>query len=108
MKKYLLSTGKSTDKVERYILDLFSIYMATLPGDVPGSDIGFDFIVNGVKKDELMMTIKQRLKTLISNISKKVGNVANIVIESIVFVSESKVKVTIKVNEVTENYLVTV
>ena len=44
MRKFLLSTGKTTDKIEYYVVDLFRLYLSVYPGDIPGaSRIGFDF-----------------------------------------------------------------
>ena len=44
MRKYLLSTGTATDRLEYYVLDLFRLYLKIYPGDIPGaSGLGFDF-----------------------------------------------------------------
>ena len=45
MKRYLLSTGASTTEIEKYVLDLFKLYIQIYPGDIPGSNIGFNFIL---------------------------------------------------------------
>ena len=44
MTKYLLSTGESTTRIERYILDLFKLNLQIYPGDIPGSKLGFEFL----------------------------------------------------------------
>ena len=50
-KKYLLSTGLITDKVEIYVLDLFKLHLSVYPKDIPGiNNIGFDFIITNTKK----------------------------------------------------------
>lgn len=104
MKKYLLSTGGSTMKIERYIMDLFRLYIQIYPGDIPGSDIGFDFILTDTKKDELPNIVQSRVSSLVSVIQDKVGNNKNIKIEvgSIQILSEERAIIEINVNDYIE------
>lgn len=101
--KYLLSTGLSTDKVEYYIIDLFKLYLNIWPKDIPNSpDIGFDFILTDVKKDELVNTVRSRVEGLINKIKGKFRNyrTLSIAIESIEIIDQTRIKVTINVNQV--------
>ena len=62
MTKYLLSTGKSTTQVEKYILDLFKLNLKIWPGDIPGlPKVGFDFILTDTKKDEVVDEVRYRV-----------------------------------------------
>lgn len=99
--KYLLSTGQSTDKVEYYIIDLFKLYLNIWPKDIPHSeDIGFDFILTDVKKDELVNTVKSRIKVLVNKIKEKFTRSLSISIESIEIIDETKIRISINVNQI--------
>lgn len=96
---YLLSTGEITSKIEKYILDLFRIYLNVYPRDIPGDPkIGFNFIFNDVKKDEIISEIQSRVSQLASKIKDKFGGKYNIVVDSIEVLDESRVRITITVN----------
>lgn len=103
MIKYLLSTGNSTSKIEYYVLDLFKLYLNIYPRDVPGaSDLGFDFILGDVKKDELISEIKNRVNKLIVKISNKFSSSSvSIKLDSIEIIDETRVKITIIINDYT-------
>lgn len=99
--KYLLSTGGSTNKVEYYIIDLFKLYLSIYPKDIPNAQqIGFDFILTDVKKDELLDKIKYRVNVLIDKIKNKFSNSLTITINSLELVDQSKVKLVIDVNQI--------
>lgn len=71
-KRYLLSTGKVTGKVEYYILDLFRLYLSVYPGDIPGkSSIGFDFTITDALKTELADKVKDKVESLVRKISNQ-------------------------------------
>lgn len=102
MKKYLLSTGESTTKIEKYILDLFRLYINIWPSDIPGrSDIGFDFILTDTKKDELANEVRSRVRDLVNKIEKKFSSTRNleIQIKGIDIIDEERAKVIIDVND---------
>lgn len=103
MKKYLLSTGKSTTKVEKYVLDLFKLNLAINPGDIPESNIGFKFIITDVKKDELKSYINSQLSDLASKIVDNFNNV-KITIDNIEIINSETVRVNIIVNEYSESF----
>ena len=99
--KYLLSTGQSTNKVEYYIIDLFKLYLSIWPNDIPNAgNIGFDFILTDVKKDELVREVRGRVERLVNKIKTKFTKTLSINIESIEVIDETKVKLTINVNQV--------
>ncbi len=102
MKKYLLSTGESTTKIEKYILDLFRLHINIWPNDIPGrSDIGFNFILTDTKKDELVSEIRSRVRELVEKIEKKFNSIRNISIEvkEIDLIDEERARVVIEVND---------
>lgn len=99
--KYLLSTGQTTDKVEYYIIDLFKLYLKIWPNDIPHNEnIGFDFILTDVKKDELIRTIENRVNSLVNKIKNKFKKDLSIDIESIEVIDETRVKLIINVNQI--------
>lgn len=101
-KKYLLSTGLVTNKIEYYILDLFKLHLSIYPKDIPGAeDIGFNFIITNTKKDELYSEVNMRIQELI-NIFKKKFTGINIQLENSALIDETKLKLVISVNEVSD------
>lgn len=98
-KKYLLSSGTSTDKVEYYILDLFKLYLSIYPGDIPGSQIGFDFIMTDIKKADLADDIRRRIDILIGKLQDKVSNVKITLVEA-ALINETTVKIIVDVNHI--------
>lgn len=99
--KYLLSTGETTSRIEYYILDLFRLNLQIWPGDIPGAPgIGFDFIFNDVKKDEVVGEVESRISSLASSIKQKIGSDrCEVVVDKIEIIDESRVRITIIVNE---------
>lgn len=99
--KYLLSTGEITEKIEYYILDLFRLYLNVYPRDIPGApQIGFNFIFNNVKKDEIVGEVQSRVSQLAATIKSKIsGNSVTIEVDSIEIIDESRVRITITINE---------
>ena len=105
--KYLLSDGSSTSRVEYYIIDLFKLYLNIYPNDIPNSpNIGFDFILTDVKKDELVRNIRNRVEILVNKIKDKFTKTLSIEIESIEIIDETKVKLVINVNQVQSDDIV--
>lgn len=101
MMKYLLSTGQSTSKIEYYIIDLFKLYLNIWPGDIPNNrNIGMDFILTDVKKDELIKTVENRVSKLVDKIKNKFTQTISITVESIEIIDEVSVKLIINVNQV--------
>lgn len=99
MNRYLLSSGESTSKLEYYIIDLFKINLNVWPNDIPHtSDIGFDFILTGVTKDNLTNEVKSRINSLIRKIQKKFETVT-IAIETLDIIDEETIKLVISVNK---------
>lgn len=98
--RYLLSTGLVTNKIEYYIIDLFKLHLSIYPKDIPGAeDIGFDFIITNTKKDELYLEVNTRIQELINKFKKKFSGI-NIKLEDSTLIDETKLKLTISVNEV--------
>lgn len=104
MKKYLLSSGQATDKVEYYVLDLFKLYLKIFPGDIPGaSGLGFDFNLGDTRKADVPEVLRSRVNQLIKKIQDRFTSGITMSLESLEIVSETKAKVIIKVNrEVSE------
>ena len=102
MKKYLLSTGRSTDKLEYYIADLFKLYLQVYPDDIPGaSGIGFDFIITNTMKSDLPEEVKNRIGNLVSRIKDRFSSL-DISVQDIEVIDETKVKFSVLVNSTRE------
>ena len=102
MQKYLLSTGIATDKIEDYIVDLFRLYLQIWPGEIPGlPQLGFDFILTDIKKADLVNNVTSRLSCLINIIQDKFGAAVTILLNSVEIINETRVQVTITVNDTT-------
>ena len=100
--KYLLSTGRVTEKKEKYVLDLFKLYLTIYPGDIPGAkNIGFNFVITNTKKDELLEEIRSRVGSLISSI-QNVSPGVDISLETLEFIDDTRVRVIVKANELKE------
>ena len=100
MRKYLLSTGLATDKLEEYIVDLFRLYLQIWPGEIPGlPQLGFDFILTDVKKSDLVNDVTSRLSTLITKIQDKFGTAVKITLDSVETIDASRVRATTTVND---------
>lgn len=74
--KYVLSNGKTTRDLNTYIIDLFRVYTTVYKNDIPGSTIGYDFILSDVKKDELPKIVDEKCSGLVSIISDKVKSIS--------------------------------
>lgn len=108
--KYLLSTGEITDRIELYIIDLIKLNFVILPKDIPGSTIGFNYIITNEKKDEMISSIKSKLNSLISKIESRLNKNVNITIQSIDLIdsSNNRIKLVINVNKVQDEIIVSV
>lgn len=105
--KYLLSTGVVTGQIEKYIVDLFRLNMQILPKEIPGSSVGFDFILTGVNKDRVVSEVRLRMENLAGKIRSMVGlpNIS-ILIESVEPITSKTIRVNIKVSNYIESVLV--
>ena len=106
MKRYLLSTGASTTEIEKYVLDLFKLYIQIYPGDIPGSNVGFNFIFTNVKKDEVVTEIRSRVSSLISKIKDQFSTTLDIQATAIDLIDEERVLITINVNNISDSVIV--
>lgn len=105
--KYLLSTGETTGKIEKYILDLFKLNMAIYPDDIPNSNIGFNFVITDVKKSELPEEIKSRITSLITRLQSRFSGIT-ISLESLELLSEELARVVVRVNQESEQIELTI
>ena len=105
--KYLLSTGEITGKIEKYILDLFKLNMAIYPGDIPNSNIGFNFVITDVKKSELPGEIRSRITSLITRLQSRFSGIT-ISLESLELLSEELARVVVRVNQESEQIELTI
>ena len=105
--KYLLSTGETTGKIEKYILDLFKLNMAIYPDDIPNSNIGFNFVISDVKKSELPGEIRSRITSLITRLQSRFSGIT-ISLESLELLSEELARVVVKVNQESEQIELTI
>lgn len=105
--KFLLSTGKSTDRIEVYVIDLFKLYLNIAPGDIPGTDIGFNFILTDTLKSELVTEIRNRVGILVNKIQKMFDeNAVQISVSSLDIISDEKIKLVLSVNKTTSEELI--
>ena len=102
--KLVLSTGEITGRIEKYVMDLFQINLHVFEGDVPFSDLGFDFQLGDVKKDELLRTIQNRAVDLCRKVSSVSPQGVKIELESVSLVGEDRAVLSIRVNDERENF----
>ena len=100
MRKFLLSTGKTTDKIEYYVVDLFRLYLSVYPGDIPGaSRIGFDFNLRDTFKPNLATEVQTRITSLVSTLSSRFTGLT-IELVSCELIDETLVRVIVSCGEV--------
>jgi hypothetical protein len=105
--KFLLSTGKSTDRVEVYVLDLFKLYLNIMPGDIPGTDIGFDFVLTDTLKSNLVSEVKRRVNSIVKLIQSRFDEKkVQISVSSLEFINDEKLKLVVSVNKTTSEEIV--
>lgn len=102
--KLVLSTGEITGRVEKYVMDLFQIHLRVFEGDVPLSEVGFDFQLGDVKKDELLRAVQNRAVDLCRKVSTLSPQGVKIELESVSLVSEDRAVLSIRVNDERENF----
>ena len=98
MAKYLKSDGNITDKIDDYIVDLFKLYFTVHPNDIPGTNIGFNFIMNGIQKVNIASEITSRLSELINKMQERFSGVS-MSIKSVEVVDYEKARIEIIVNK---------
>lgn len=99
MAKYVLSTGKVTERVEHYVLDLFNILLHVYPNDVPNSSTGFDFYLGEVHKDEFPIKIQEKAERLVNSVRELVPVNLNIELTGVDIISYSKVRINVRIDE---------
>ena len=106
--KYLLSSGKATDRLEYYVMDLFKVYLSVYPGDIPGSpDFGFDFSFSNTFRADLKETVMSKVNELVSVISSRFSeNEVRISISSLEIIDESLAKLVVDVNKLQSEEIV--
>ena len=105
--KYLLSTGRSTDRLEVYVLDLFKLYLNIMPGDIPGSGIGFNFVLTDTLKSELTSAVRNRVSNLIGMIQKQFDPTkVQISVSSLDIISDEKIKLVVTVNNASSEEII--
>lgn len=102
--KLVLSTGEITGRVEKYVMDLFQIHLRIYEGDVPFNNIGFDFLLGDVKKDELLGVIQSKAIDLCRKVSSLSPQGVKINLESVSLLSEDRAVLSIRVNDERENF----
>ena len=109
MKKFLLSTGRSTSRVEYYIIDLFKLYLGIYPGDIPyNQNLGFNFSLTEVLKKNLREEVTNRLNNLVDRFAKSFGGSVTIGIDSIEIIDEKTVNLVITVNSISDNVVINI
>lgn len=107
MKSFLLSTGRSTSRVEYYIIDLFKLHLGIFPGDIPfARNIGFNFSLDNILKKDLEKEVTNRVSQLIDKFASEFKNSVNIGVDSISMIDEKTVNITLTVNSISDNIIV--
>lgn len=101
MAKYLKSDGSITNKIDDYIVDLFKLYFTVHPNDIPGTNIGFNFIMNGVQKVNIASEVTSRLSELINKMQERFSGIS-MSIKSVDLIDYKKAKIEIVVNKTEE------
>lgn len=101
MRKYMLSTGKTTDRIEYYVLDLFRLYLGIYPGDIPGApDLGFDFCLTSTFKANLASEVSSRVNRLVDKIQSQFKEGLEIKVDSIEILDEKYARLVVSVTGV--------
>lgn len=100
MSKYLLSTGNTTTKIEKYVLDLFRMNLVIRPNDIPHyNTLGFNFSLIGITKDRIKEEVTSRIEDLITEIQSLFDkNIVKISLGNVAVLNEETVSITINVN----------
>ena len=98
MAKYLKSDGNTTNNIDDYIVDLFKLYFTVHPNDIPGTNIGFNFIMNGIQKVNIASEVTSRLSELLSSMQERFSGIS-MSIESVDIIDYEKARVEIKVGK---------
>lgn len=108
MRKYLLSTGTATDRLEYYVLDLFRLYLKIYPGDIPGaSGLGFDFNLGDTRKADIPSVVSSRMLDLVNKIQARFTGGIKISLDSVEIIDETRARIVVTVNNsVTEDIYV--
>jgi hypothetical protein len=101
MAKYLKSDGSITSKIDDYIVDLFKLYFTVHPDDIPGTNIGFNFIMNGVQKVDIASEITARLSELIEKMQERFSGVS-MSIKSVNIIDYERAKIEINVGKISD------
>ena len=101
MAKYLKSDGSITNKIDDYIVDLFKLYFTVHPNDIPGTNIGFNFIMNGVQKVNIASEVTSRLSELINKMQERFSGIS-MSIKSVDLIDYKKANIEIVVNKTEE------
>lgn len=99
MAKYLKSDGNITNKIDDYIVDLFKLYFTVHPNDIPGTNIGFNFIMNGVQKINIESEVTSRLSNLIKNMQEKFNGIS-MSIKSVEIIDYETARIEINVEKI--------
>ncbi len=104
MRKYLLTSGRGTDRIEEYVVDLFRLYLKVYPGDIPGaSGLGFDFNLGDTRKADIPYEVSTRVNQLVRVIQDRFIGGVTISLDSVDIIDETLAKIVVTVNrDVTE------
>lgn len=94
--KYILSTGKSTTRVEEYMIDLFKLYLTIFPGDIPGApNFGFDFNLIGVYQEDLPRELKSRVTELVKKVNSRFSSGISLSVSSLEIIDETRARLVV-------------
>ena len=102
--KLVLSTGEVTERVEKYVMDLFQMHLRVFEGSIPFSNFGFNFQLGDVKKDELLRVVKSKAGELCRKVASLSPKGVKIELESVSLTGEDRAILSIRVNDERENF----
>ena len=107
--KYILSDGRSTTRVEEYMVDLFKLYLTIFPGDIPGApDYGFDFDLVGVYKQDLPTELKTRVAELVKKINSRFTSGVSLSVSSLEIIDETKARLVVNAGSVSSEIVLNI
>lgn len=107
MPNFLLSTGEITDSPEKYVMDLIKLNLTIMPGDVPLSQLGFNFNLTNTTKDQLGSRIQEKSQDLIQLVRDQFPSVP-IEINSIDLVDEEVVYLEVQVGSLIDAFKINI
>jgi hypothetical protein len=107
--KYLLSDGRTTYKVEEYMIDLFKLYLTIFPGDIPGApEYGFNFDLVGVYQQDLPRELKSRISELVRKVNSRFTSGISLSVSSLEIIDETRARLVVEAGQVSSEIVLNI